>query len=68
LLFRVVLVKEKSEWDKAIAEYIKEESDVEFLVIKPSFKPTKQTEDRMLRVLWQKMGVPFILIKEREFA
>jgi len=68
LLFRLVVVKEKGEWDRAIAEYIKEQSDVEFLVIKPSFKPTKHSEEKMLRVLWQKLGVPFILIKEREFA
>jgi hypothetical protein len=68
LLLRITQVKEKELWGKAITEYIKYHSEVElveFLVVKPSFKSTKLNEERLVKTLWQKMGIPFILIRER---
>jgi hypothetical protein len=68
LFYGVIQVKDKEVCDEAVVEYIKRHPDVDFYVIKPSKEVAQPHEERILKTLWQKMGVPFILIKQREFA
>jgi hypothetical protein len=65
ILFRVTYLERPLSLDRALMEYVKKNEGVEFLIVKPSHKYSQVEDERIIRGLWERLGLPFILVKER---
>ena len=65
LLLKVTQVEEQEKIDKVLAEYISRNEGVDFLIVKPSYAKTEKEDERLIKSLWEKLGFPLILVKEK---
>mgnify|MGYP001772975284 CR=1 FL=1 len=65
ILFRVTYLERPLSLDRALMEYVKKNEGVEFLIVKPSHKHSQAEDERIIKGLWERLGLPFILVKER---
>lgn len=65
ILFRVTYLERPLSLDRALMEYVKKNEGVEFLIVKPSHKYSQAEDERIIKGLWERLGLPFILVKER---
>ncbi|BAU23265.1 hypothetical protein THC_0880 [Caldimicrobium thiodismutans] len=65
ILFRVSYVESPLSLDRVLMEYVKKNEGVEFLIVKPSHKHSQAEDERIIKGIWERLGLPFILVKER---
>jgi len=65
-LFKVTKVESKVSMEKILTEYLRKNQGVDYLIIKPTFSQTEKEDERLIKTLWERLGSPFVLIKERE--
>jgi len=64
-LFRVTKVENKASLEKILTEYLRQNQGVDYLIVKPSFSRTEREDERLIKSLWEKLGFPLILVRER---
>lgn len=65
LLFKVSYVEGSERLEKVLTEYLSSNEGIDFLIVKPSLAKTEKEDERLIKSLWEKLGFPLILVKER---
>lgn len=51
--------------DNVVLSYIKSHKDIDFIVLKVSKENNKDQDEKLFEKIWNKIGCPFILVKEK---
>ncbi|MGC8871817.1 MAG: hypothetical protein ACP5KO_02040 [Caldimicrobium sp.] len=65
LLFKVTQFEETQNIDQILPEYLSKNEGVDFLIVKPSLTKTAKDDEKLIKSIWEKLGFPLILVKEK---
>lgn len=65
LLLKVTQVEETEKLDRVLTEYLSRNEGIDFLIVKPSYTKTEKEDERLIKSIWEKLGLPLILVKEK---